>query len=361
VNPAGRGTASNIVSTIVGTAPTAAPTGLTRAATTSVSLTWAWIPLADMYTGGAPLGGYRLYMDTGRDDAKRLVYDGSDMPAVTEFTATSLVCGRNYRAQVSAVTRIGEGPRSDTVEFVLAHTPSQPRAARLISSSTGSITISWDIPESTGCAELVFYKVERDTGNGFELLDYVVPPIKTYTDAGPLTPGHLYMYRVSARNSDLSEYGAHSEYITAYAAALPPMVSNIGFVASTQTSITLQWDPPGDSGGAPIDVYRVQVDDGMGGDFLDAAVVTEPYATVGSLHPGRPYRFRVSAETMVGSGPYAPPFQQVVAAVPGPPNAPTVETVLRKGGSAPKGGAPLESSFYKSFAHGSAIRPKSGS
>ena len=61
VNPAGRGTASNIVSTIVGTAPTAAPTGLTRAATTSVSLTWAWIPLADMYTGGAPLGGHQRH------------------------------------------------------------------------------------------------------------------------------------------------------------------------------------------------------------------------------------------------------------------------------------------------------------
>ena len=30
-------------------------------------MTWAWLPLAATDTGGAPLGGYRLYMNTGRD------------------------------------------------------------------------------------------------------------------------------------------------------------------------------------------------------------------------------------------------------------------------------------------------------
>lgn len=58
-------------------APFGSTRGLTRLATSSVSLTWAWTPLDDIYTGGAPLSGYRLYMNTGREDTTRLIYDGS--------------------------------------------------------------------------------------------------------------------------------------------------------------------------------------------------------------------------------------------------------------------------------------------
>lgn len=76
-----------------------------------------------------------------------------------------------------------------------------------------------------------------------------------------------------------------------------------------------------------MDSYRVQADDGLGGSFADVAVVTEAYATVASLQPGRPYRFRVAAETPAGPGPYCPPYRQVVATVPGAPDAPRAESV----------------------------------
>ncbi|CAK8994012.1 unnamed protein product, partial [Durusdinium trenchii] len=87
------------------------------------------------------------------------------------------------------------------------------------------------------------------------------------------------------------------------------------------------WQPPADSGGALVDFYRVQADDGLGGAFQDVAVVAGTYTTVEYLTKGRPYRFRVAAETVVGTGPYTSVFQQVVAAVPGNPQTPLVETV----------------------------------
>ena len=34
------------------------------------------------------------------EDVTALVYDGSDKPSATEYTATSLVCGRIYKAMV---------------------------------------------------------------------------------------------------------------------------------------------------------------------------------------------------------------------------------------------------------------------
>ncbi|CAE8682347.1 unnamed protein product [Polarella glacialis] len=327
VTNAGSGLYSNIVSFIVGTPPTAGPTGLTRAATTSVSMTWGWSPLPDLQAGGAPLSGYRLYMNTGRDDETSLIYDGGDSPSVTEFTASSLVCGRTYVAEVSAVTRIGEGPKSSKVPFALAHSPSQPRAARVLSSSTAGITLAWDIPESTGCAELLRYQVERDSGGGFKVVANVSTPMQTYTDYSSLLPGYMYIYRVTARNVALDVDGPHSDHITAYAASLPGLVGNLGYVGSTRTSITLQWDSPSDTGGAQLDAYRVQADDGFGGDFTDVAVVTGNYATIGYLYPGRPYRFRIAAETVVGSGPYSPIYQQVVAALPGTPTTPVVTSV----------------------------------
>jgi hypothetical protein len=327
VTSAGKGRYSQIVSHIVGSPPTAAPTGLTRMATSSVSLTWGWQPLPEAYTGGAPLNGYRLYMNTGRQDVTELIYDGADRPSVTEFTPTSLACGRTYLAEISAVTRIGEGPRSPPVNFTLAHTPSQPRSARGLSSSTASITIAWDVPQNIGCAEMHSYRVERDGGNGFEKLLDVKTPTQTLTDSSSLIAGKMYIYRISARNVAMSNFGPHSDYITAYAAGFPSAVSNIGYVSSTRTSITLQWDAPSKSGGATIDGYRVQVDDGLGGDFVDASVVTETYAIIESLNPGRPYRFRIAAETVVGSGPYAPVYRQVVASVPGPPIAATLGSV----------------------------------
>ncbi|CAK9003288.1 Titin (Connectin), partial [Durusdinium trenchii] len=288
VTNAGGGSYSNVVSHVVGTAPLSAPSGLTRAATTSVSMTWAWLPLAASETGGAPLGGYRLYMNTGRDDVTALVYDGSDKPSATEFTATSLVCGRIYKAEVSAVTSIGEGPRSSIAAFKLARTPSQPRSARVVASSTGSITLAWDIPESTGCTELEYYRIERDSGQGFEAIANVTTPIQTFTDSGSLSPGQMYIYRITARNDALEYFGPHSAHVTAFAASLPGMTRNLGYVASTRP----WW----------IFIESKQM----------MALVVPFKMLRWYLTKGRPYRFRVAAETVVGTGPYTSVFQQAL-------------------------------------------------
>ena len=81
------------------------------------------------------------------------------------------------------MTSIGEGPRSVLTAFKLAQTPSAPRSPRVVASSTASITLAWDISESTGCTELETYRIERDAGKGFEEVANVTTPIQTFTDS----------------------------------------------------------------------------------------------------------------------------------------------------------------------------------
>jgi hypothetical protein len=173
---------SKVKAHIVGTPPTQAPSNLKIVTSTISSLTWSWNSLDSTFVGGAPLEGYRIYMDRGLNDPfLKLVYDGYGAPSVTEFTQSGLVCGRTYKAQVSALNSIGEGPLSNAVEANLAITPTQPVNPRIVSSTSAQIDVAWSIPFETGCAALAGYKIERDSGNGFEYLTEVNSTSQAYS------------------------------------------------------------------------------------------------------------------------------------------------------------------------------------
>ena len=62
--------------------------------------------------------------------------------------------------------------------------------------------------------------------------------------------------------------------------------------SSTPTSVTMRWQAPHDNGG-PISQYRLERDDGKGGDFELAYTGPGCEALVPGLRSGVPYRFRV--------------------------------------------------------------------
>jgi hypothetical protein len=85
-------------------------------------------------------------------------------------------------------------------------------------------------------------------------------------------------------------------------------------LCAVQDSVTLSWAPPSDNGSA-ITFYKLEMDDGRGGDFqhvyggqaeLQSAVIT-------GLQSGLHYRVRLRAENGVSFGRY-PPGQQAVHA-----------------------------------------------
>ena len=69
--------------------------------TTKTAIEVQWSPVtSEADTGGALVIGYRVYANTGIDDALTLVFDGSGSPSVRSFKHTGLTSGRRYWYQV---------------------------------------------------------------------------------------------------------------------------------------------------------------------------------------------------------------------------------------------------------------------
>ncbi len=70
-----------------------------------------------------------------------------------------------------------------------------------------------------------------------------------------LVTGELYKFRVYSINfNGLSIPSVEKEI---YACGLPLKFSRPTFVTSTQSSITIKWDPPRETGGCPILDYEI--------------------------------------------------------------------------------------------------------
>lgn len=60
------------------------------------------------------------------------------------------------------------------------------------------------------------------------------PPLQTQTFFIIASPGQMYIYRIAAKNDALEYFGPHSAHVTAFAASLPGITRNLGYVASTR-------------------------------------------------------------------------------------------------------------------------------
>ncbi|CAD7935540.1 unnamed protein product, partial [Amoebophrya sp. A120] len=191
---------------------------------------------------------------------------------------------------------------------------------RVAFSNTTQITLGWSTPHDNGGSRLISYKIERDSGFGWETLriinasagnsfvDYaVVPSNKTrLVSSGSEHHDHQfnpYEYRISAKAIANDFFGETSDVITAYAARLPNKVTHLAFPnytrysvddstgpnQNTRTSIAVEWRAAVDD---DLDVthYKVEIDDGLGGDFYLAQLTRKLYATVSGLQSAREYR-----------------------------------------------------------------------
>lgn len=90
-----------------------------------------------------------------------------------------------------------------TVSFVFSPdgspmVPSSPTSMTSSIRSTTEIDLSWAVPSNTGGSTISGYKIERNDGNGFVVIQNTVTT--NYQDTG-LAPNKQYSYRVSAINS----------------------------------------------------------------------------------------------------------------------------------------------------------------
>ncbi len=193
VNAVGEGPQSNEASATPATVPSAPRDLAATAGNGQVTLTWT----APSSNGGSAIIGYKVYRGTTAGNEVLLTTLGN----VLTFTDTGLTNGQKYYYKVSAVSSVGEGPRSNEASATPVPPATVPSAPQGLTASPGDgqVVLAWSAPSSNGGSAITGYKIYRGTTAGGETLLTTVGSVLTFTDTG-LTNGVTYYYKVSAVN-----------------------------------------------------------------------------------------------------------------------------------------------------------------
>jgi titin len=297
VNSAGVGIATAALSVTPYGAPDV-PTALVASpGNASVTLSWT----APSSTGGASIIGYTIEQSTDGGSTWAVVVADTGSPT-TLRVISGLTNGTAYGFRVSAITRGGTGSPSAAAGATPATIPGSPTVVTA-SPADRQVTINWAPPVSDGGSSILGYTVERSS-NGGSTWTVIATSLTetTFTDAGSLTNGSLYVYRVSALNAFGT--GVSSIPVIGIPAARAAAPTNVTSYAGAE-QVVLTWTAPSSTGGAPITGYQIEssFDDGETWSIA-IADTTSPstYGVVSGLQPGQLYSFRVAAITAGGTG-----------------------------------------------------------
>ena len=183
-------------------------------------------------------------------------------------------------------------------------------------------SLSWNAPSYDGGAAVTGYRVEvadEATGNWIVLVDNSGSTETRYTHRA--FPGSVQRYRVFAINS--AGTGPSSNVVRVEIKAIAPSPpTGVGALAYSHNAISIAWNPPTNTGGAPVTGYRIETSpDGTFWSVLAShfAATSTVYRHT-DLEPARTYRYRVFAINEAGrSGPSEVVSAKTEADLPGVP------------------------------------------
>ncbi|MEU4446678.1 fibronectin type III domain-containing protein [Actinosynnema sp. NPDC050801] len=214
-----------------------------------------------------------------------------DSTTATAQNLSGLRDGHTYEYRVSANNAAGEGQFSTTVTLTARVVPPySPTNLRAVPGTTGDIALSWNAV--TGNVQYTIERRDVTAGEG-EFAEVWFPhPSSTSHTVPDLTGGHVYEFRVSARNGGGTS--APSAAVQATAVVAPPQAPT-GLTATAQGdgSVKLAWTAPGE--GLWYWVHQRDVTAGEPAFTQLAYPSTEASAQPGMLINGHVYEFRVTA------------------------------------------------------------------
>lgn len=226
-----------------------------------------------------------------------------------QYLDISGTAGMYYALRSS--NQYGVGDMSDPFLATLAMTIS-PQAPQGLQAMAGDslVNLSW-----TASQGAVGYRVYRDNGTGFTLLDTVAS--SSYTDDDVIN-GAEYLYRVTAFN-DGGESG-NSTTVLATPGTVPGTVQDLTLTEG-EGLVTLEWNSPADDGGLAVLGYRVYRD--LNGTVTLLAQVSSLTYTDYAVVSGLLHTYWIVALNAWGAGPESPrvnitPDEIVVSGLPAP-------------------------------------------
>jgi len=285
------------------------------------------------------------------EDRWSAVYSGSSPHA----QVTGLLPGRRYALRVVLRPQLLPGyrdmpplpPSPAAVAETQPASPEAPPPARLVGRARNFLKFKWLDPDETGGRRILRYQaVILQSGGRAEHWDPMCDGPDNSYKLSSLRPAVKVVVKYQVFNEvGESPWSPAVSFTTA--SAVPDIVSDMSVAGSTSNSIAVQWQEPA-ANGEPIEGYRLEIDDGLGGAFeLAYQGIDRMYEAMG-LESGRTYRFRVCASNQVGTGLVSLPLSCQTAAMPpsSPPqpgvNSVTQTTAMLSWGPPPfDGGAPI--------------------
>ncbi|MCL2525812.1 MAG: fibronectin type III domain-containing protein [Coriobacteriia bacterium] len=294
-NALGEGVQSTPAVTATTLATAAQPTGLSGTlGNNQVALTWN-APASD---GGSTITGYDVYMSTDGTNYSLVPASQLSQPSASSpsATVTGLTNGTPYYFQVVPVTAAGEGASSDPISVTPAAVASSVSSFEATATSPTSMDLSWTAPTDNGAA-ITSYTItySSDGGLTFSAPVTVAAPA-TSTSLTGLTPGANYIIGIVAQNA---AGGSVASTVNASTWATPAVPANFSAL-SGDGQVTLNWQPPTDSGGTPITGYEVSDDGGV--TWIDIPSAEATSYTFTGLTNGTSYNFVMRALNAAGTG-----------------------------------------------------------
>ncbi|MCU1499406.1 MAG: fibronectin type protein [Acidimicrobiales bacterium] len=237
---------------------------------------------------------------------------------------SGLTLGQTYTFRVVAYGRGASAPSAPSAPIAIG-APSPPRQL-VVSTGSGSATVSWKAPASVGSSALTAYTVTPYDGTAALASHTVSQSAQTLTIPG-LTNGVGYRFQVVAKNSyGKSQPVQNIGVIKPGSAHVPGAPSGITPVLSA-TKATLTWTAPASEGTASVASYRITpYKDGVAQPSTTSTIPSLAYAYV----VDHTYKFAISAVNAAGVG----PATQSISFIAGTPSAPLlVDAFSRPGGA----------------------------
>jgi len=302
--------ATNSVTPTAATAPGAPMIGTAIAGNTSATVSF----LAPASNGGSAISSFTATSTPGS-----LTGSGAASPIVV----AGLTNGTSYTFKVTATNAVGVGTASASSNSVTPTAVPGPPTIGTATVGNASATVSFAAPFSTGASAITQYTVTSSPGG--LAMNGTTSPI---TVSG-LTNGTAYTFTVTATNaSGTGLPSAASNSVTPAVATAVPGAPTIGTASGGNSSATVSFTPPTNTGGRPVISYTVTSNPGG----IVGLGTTSP-VTVSGLTNGTPYTFTVTATNAIGIGSASGASNSVTPSATGTvPGAPTIGTATAGSG-----------------------------
>ncbi len=328
ININGESPYSELLTVTVGKVPNAPVALAVRQIFSATSMQMTWNDGAAITDNPATLS-FRIYLDDGSGNPPAKAFDSQNQAMTNIATLKNLVAGNSYKVTATAVNSIGESLNSAPLTIYAGTVPSKIKTLVWDDSTTTSIKVRWEAPQSNGQLSLLSFVVYIDegrTGTPSKTVQLTDTFLRTYTATG-LTTGQLVDFQISSTN--FNGESELSDVLTLYVAAKPsapaaPTESAIfnDDQDSNLMSITVAWTEPMDNG-APITGYKLYMAEmsqafSLVYDGTNRADITS-FTVVNGVKKTLNYHFKVIAINAVGSSDISPELTSFIAIVPTAP------------------------------------------